>query len=81
MASRIIEDMQIGELVKWFEPYADGDLVKDVGYGVILRKNEYELGFSTGKYVNYTVYRNKHSDTMRFEPRELEKIKGNPDND
>jgi|14BtaG_2_1085337.scaffolds.fasta_scaffold111952_2 hypothetical protein len=74
MASGTVEEYQIGELVKWFEPYADGDLVRDVGYGVILKKNEYDLGFKEGLYTNYTVYRNKHSDTMRFEQKELEKL-------
>ena len=48
MASGTVEEYQIGELVKWFEPYADGDLVRDVGYGVILKKNEYDLGFKEG---------------------------------
>lgn len=74
MAKRAVEKFEIGELVKWYEPYADGDLVKDVGHGIIIKTNTYELGFSEGPYINYTVYRNKHNDTMRFEHRELEKI-------
>ena len=82
MAIGTVENIQIGELVKWFEPYADDiDMIKDIGYGVVLRRNEYDLGFTSGKYINYTVYRNKHSDTMRFEPREIEIIKDNITND
>ena len=74
MAKRIIEDFNIGQLVKWYEPYADGDLIKDAGHGIVIKKNTYDLGFAEGPYTNYTVYRNKHKDTMRFESRELERI-------
>ena len=74
MASRIIEELQVGELVKWFEPYADGLMTKDAGFGIILRINEHNIGITDEPYINYTVYRNKHSDTMRFEIREVERI-------
>ena len=64
----------IGELVKWYEPYADGGIIKDAGYGIVLKKNTYELGFKTGKYTSYKICRYKHADTMMFSENELEKV-------
>ena len=29
--------MQIGDLVKWYDYYAEGDIVKDAGLGIVLR--------------------------------------------
>ena len=76
MAARTVntknKNLEIGELVKWYESYADGYITKDAGYGVVVGINTYELGFSEGPYTNYTAYRNKHSDTMRFGIEELE---------
>lgn len=72
MAERTLEELEVGELVKWYESYAEGFMTKDAGYGIIIAVNTYELGFDEGKYTNYTVYRNKHSDTMRFTRKELE---------
>jgi len=72
MAERTLEELEVGELVKWYESYAEGFMTKDAGYGIIIAVNTYELGFNEGKYTNYTVYRNKHSDTMRFTRKELE---------
>ena len=74
MAERTIKTFNIGDLVMWYEPYADGDLVRDVGSGIILKSQTYELGFASGPYTNYEVYRDKHGDTMRFSANELEKI-------
>jgi hypothetical protein len=74
MAKRIIKEFKVGDLVVWFEPYADGLLTKDAGKGIVLQKKIYDLGFSSGPSVTYKVYRNKHQDTMIFEPRELEII-------
>ena len=64
--------LEIGQLVKWFESYADGLMTKDAGYGVVLGINTYDLGFKDGPYVNYTVYRTKHNDKMKFEYHQLE---------
>jgi len=72
MAERALEELQIGELVQWYESYAEGFMTKDAGYGIVVAVNKYELGFTQGKHTNYTVYRNKHSDTMRFTREELE---------
>ena len=33
-------NINIGDLVKWFSYYADGDIVKDAGHGLVLRISE-----------------------------------------
>ena len=72
MAERALEELEVGELVKWYESYAEGFMTKDAGYGIVVAVSTYELGFTEGKHTSYTVYRNKHSDTMRFTRKELE---------
>ena len=67
-------DYHPGDLVTWYESYADGFLTKEVGRGVVLKKRKFNLGFKEGPYTNYMVYRTKHKDTMIFEERELEKV-------
>ena len=62
---------EVGSLVKWFEPYADG-VVKDAGTGIILRTFSYD--FYDRQLKTYEVYRTKHNDKMRFEEYELERI-------
>ena len=58
-----------GEFVRWYENYADGDVLKDAGYGVVINIRNFE----EMQYKNYTVLRNKYGDTMIFGPHELEK--------
>jgi len=74
MGQRIVVVYEPGELVKWYERYADGFMVKDAGSGVVLHKRVFELGYSDGPYVNYEVYRTKHMDKMIFSEEELERI-------
>ena len=75
MAERaIITDAEfyVGQLVKWYELYADGFLTKDAGYGLVIKINEHaHLGKT---YHSYVVFRNKHSDTMTFSLNELETV-------
>ena len=57
-----------GNLVYWCETYADGDISKDMGMGVIVAIKDYpDLN-----YHNYLVFRNKHKDTMIFETHNLD---------
>jgi hypothetical protein len=72
MAERTLEKLNVGELVKWYESYAEGFMTKDAGYGIVVNVVSYELGYGNGPYTSYTVYRNKHSDTMKFTREELE---------
>ena len=48
---------------------------------IILQKIEFDYGFPTGPYINYKVHRAKHNDIVLFEQENLEKIKGEENND
>jgi hypothetical protein len=74
MGKRTIINYEPGDLVMWHERYADGFMIKDVGQGVVLEKREYNLSFDAGPYINYQVFRTKHSDKMVFEEIELLRI-------
>tara|TARA_R110002110_G_scaffold193318_2_gene401890 strand:+ start:942 stop:1169 length:228 start_codon:yes stop_codon:yes gene_type:complete len=54
---------KIGELVRWVEDYAGGDIVKDAGIGIILGLRSYQ--YADLSYKMYTVYRSKHKDVMQ----------------
>ena len=75
MAERTLkeEDIIIGQLIKWYELYADGYLVRDAGNGIVLNIDSRSYpGYEP--YSMYTVYRTKHNDTMIFPITELEQI-------
>jgi hypothetical protein len=61
-----------GDLVKWFEEYADIPMVKDIGNGIIVSSRRYS--YDDNHYITYQVYRNKHNDKMSFEERNIEKL-------
>lgn len=65
---------EAGELIKWVEEYADGDLVKDVGVGVVVSSETYN--YKDHHYTSYKVYRNKHKDIQNISERNIEKLKG-----
>jgi len=72
MANGTVENQfEVGQLVKWYEPYADGYLTKDAGYGIILNVNKHIYTDSTF----YRVCRYKHADIMLFNEQELEEVK------
>ncbi len=62
-----------GELVRWVEEYADGDLVRDVGVGVILNSKQYN--YNDYRYTIYQVYRNKRNDIENISEENLQKLK------
>jgi hypothetical protein len=68
----IIEEYKIGDLVRWFELYADGFACIDTGMGIILEKRD--ISCDTKLYTQYHIYRTKHNDKMYFSFKELEKI-------
>jgi|ETNvirnome_2_130_1030620.scaffolds.fasta_scaffold02285_8 hypothetical protein len=68
------EEFKKGDLVRWFESYADDSAVKDTGIGVIIRKLSYPMRFSRKTYENFEVFRTHRADTMLFDRRELRKI-------
>ena len=64
--------MEVGELVKWYEMYADLMIVRREGLGVILSSYEYKLqDFTT---LIYEVYRPTLQDTISLEECYVEKI-------
>jgi len=67
---------KVADLVFWFETYAEGDITKDAGIGLILKINKYKLGTERQTYTNYTVHRNKHGDTMTFNENYLQIYEG-----
>jgi|18_taG_2_1085343.scaffolds.fasta_scaffold04152_1 hypothetical protein len=74
MGRGTVKEYSPGDLVRWFESYADGFMTKAVGRGIILERKVHNLGFPSGPYITYRVYRTEHTDEMIFEPRELESI-------
>jgi hypothetical protein len=74
MGRGTVKEYLPGDLVRWFEPYADGFMTRDTGRGIILERKKRDLGFATGPYITYRVYRTKYTDEMVFEGRELEII-------
>ena len=44
---------EIGSRIKWYDYYADGDIVRDAGYGLIVNLKEYS-SFSH-HYILYDV--------------------------
>ena len=49
--------IKIGDLVKWFDYYADGDIVKDAGVGIVLRQIDKSSNDWPDQQVLYLVYR------------------------
>jgi len=54
------EEINIGDLVKWYDYYAEGDIVRDAGWGLVLRilqKPVPPYSGSKGKSELYLVQR------------------------
>ena len=67
-------DIKSGDLVRWFELYADGDIIKDGGLGSVLELREVDIG-GPCTYVQYEVWRFEKNDIVMCGPNEVEKIK------
>jgi hypothetical protein len=66
-----------GQLVKWYERYADGDLTKDIGVGVLLSIKKHTYDSFTGQryeYTNFEVYRNKFNDIITLSENDIESL-------
>ena len=66
---------EIGEMVRWYDTYSDLLITKDTGYGIIMDIQATDYGFTSGPWVTYRVYRNKHQDVCIFEIAQIEKLK------
>jgi hypothetical protein len=69
--------VKVGDLVKWYELYADETIVKDAGSGIIMKVKD--MNYYGGDYKNklYDVYRFKHSDIFSFIDYNVEKLENN----
>ena len=68
------QDIKAGDIVRWFELYADGDIVKDGGLGSVLELREIDVG-GPYPYTQYEVWRFEKNDIVMCGPNEVEKIK------
>ena len=51
------DDINIGDLVKWFDYYAEGDIVQDTGHGLVIRVLGKSQPPLRGEAVLYLVHR------------------------
>lgn len=58
----------IGELVRWYETYANDDIVKDTGVGIILEQRDYS------DYKTYKVFRIEKQDTVFLFDQDIAKL-------
>ena len=65
----MIKKIEIGDLVKWFEYYADGDIVRDGGTGIVLEC------LTTRNPLRIKVFCTKKRLAQWFSIREIELIK------
>ena len=61
----MIKKIEIGDLVKWFEYYADGEIVRNGGTGIVLEQSK----------VNIKVFCTKKRHAQWFSIRDIELIK------
>ena len=47
---------EIGTRVKWYDYYAEGDIVRDAGFGLIVSLKEYPLDNVTGLGDYFVIY-------------------------
>ena len=52
-----INDIKIGDLVKWFDYYDEGDIVRDAGWGLVVRVLGRSQPPLPGESVLYLVHR------------------------
>ena len=58
----------IGELVRWYETYANDDIVKDTGVGILLEQRDYP------DYKTYKVFRIEKQDTVFLFDQDIAKL-------
>ncbi len=65
---KTMQSFQIGELIKWYEVYANGDLVKDAGMGVIIQIA------NINAFEAFKIFRIKRNDIVTLNDYEIEKL-------
>jgi hypothetical protein len=51
------KQFNIGDLVKWYDYYAEGDIVRDAGIGIVVRILQKPIPRIHGEYKLYLVQR------------------------
>ncbi len=62
-----------GDLIKWYEYYSDGFMVRDAGYGIVIKNTEVPTRCSNDVSL-YRVFRMSYSDIITFSGNEIEKV-------
>ena len=65
---KTMQSFQIGELIKWYEVYANGDLVKDAGMGVIIQIA------NINAFEAFKIFRIKRKDIVRLCDYDIDKL-------
>ena len=72
------KDIGIGDMVKWYEYYAEGDIVRDAGLGVVTRVIEPTGKPYIGEETLYLVVHNAEMYTDWYVRRNIELYKKAP---
>jgi len=61
-----INKIVVGDLVKWFEPYDDMNIIKDAGSGTVIETQEVTNPYNPAGVLRYKVFCHKLCDTKWF---------------
>ena len=64
-----------GDLVRWFDYYAEGDIVRNAGKGIITEVNVIRV-LNKYDHITYQVYRAEHGDTAIYGEYEIDPLIG-----
>lgn len=67
-------DINIGDLVKWFDYYAEGDIVRDAGWGLVLRILDKSQPPHPGETKLYLVLRVHRGDQEWYARRDIDLV-------
>ncbi len=65
----------VGDLVKWFETYADINIVRDNGIGIVIKKQEVTNPYEPDGTTRYSVFCHKLNNIKWFVKPYIEKHK------
>ena len=69
-----IKEIIPGDLVKWFETYADINTIRDYGMGTVINREEVQNPYDPHGTVRYRVFCHKLGDTRWFVKPYIEKF-------
>lgn len=68
------KEILVGDLVKWFEVYADIDIVRDTGSGTVLKTQKVTNPYDRYGTMRYRVFCHKLGDARWFVKPYIEKF-------